>query len=105
MGIPVKAAQVEITQDDSRGIVYTPPQIRNVLEIVDAPNTGIAAAKLVPPGPPHYVVFQGNQPIFGDESQDVASAFILSHTVECKRRGIDVTSKEHELKLTLQKVA
>ena len=101
--IPKTSVDIGADAPSEGDIVYTLPQ-KNMLEVVDAPESSIAAQRLTPPGPPHYVVFQGNQPVFSDESIDMAKSYILNQAVECKRRGIDVTAKEHELKLTLQKI-
>ena len=72
------------------------------MEVTEGP--AVEAAKVIPPGPPEYVVYQGSQPIFSDPDKEVAVHFVLTRKVECKRLGIDVTAKEHELKLTLQKL-
>ena len=46
-----------------------------------------------------YIVYQGTQPIFSDSDEETAQHFLQSRKVECKRLGIDVSAKEHELSL------
>ena len=40
-------------------------------------------------------VFQGKQPLGSFTSEAEAQAFITSQKLECRRQGIDTTTKEH----------